>query len=159
MYEPDEREPTIVRYARANNLDTVREIVEAAAPTDRPAVVNASRRWTEVQEKWGYDKSWEWHGDTALVAAARCGHSAVVRYLLAEGLADPTLESCYIDDQHDSAESCAGAHLQADGTEIIAAIRTRSMERLGDLQRTAQAKIRQVPCGPDKRADPRAGAL
>ena len=53
--------------------------------------MNAARKWTEVQEKMGgYDKSWEWFGDTALIAAARACHVEVVNYLLMEG-ADPTL--------------------------------------------------------------------
>merc|ERR1712129_656341 len=67
--------------------------------------------WTEVQEKHGYDKSWEWHGDTALIAAARAGHVEVVKYLLHEG-ADPTLKSCPTDDEYETAEKAAETRLK-----------------------------------------------
>eukprot|EP00929_Paragymnodinium_shiwhaense_P101380 TRINITY_DN64435_c0_g1_i1.p1 TRINITY_DN64435_c0_g1~~TRINITY_DN64435_c0_g1_i1.p1 ORF type:complete len:585 (+),score=50.24 TRINITY_DN64435_c0_g1_i1:28-1755(+) len=55
------------------------------------ALVNGSRQWTEEGD---YGKSWEWFGDTPLIAAARSGQHEVVRYLLRDCLADPTLESC-----------------------------------------------------------------
>ena len=57
----------------------------------------------EAYEKWGYDKTWQWYGDTALIAAARSGKAEVVRYLLAEGLADPTLDTCVSEDNYESA--------------------------------------------------------
>ena len=60
-------------------------------------VVNGCRTRTEIVEKYGYDKSWEWHDDTALHAAVRANSSKSVYYLLKFG-ADPTLESGHTDD-------------------------------------------------------------
>ena len=71
FYKPDEMDPPIVSAAQSGNFASVKRIVEGKAMSSKE--INKSRRWTEVQEKWGYDKSWEWHGDTALIAAARRG--------------------------------------------------------------------------------------
>mmetsp|Transcript_45787 Transcript_45787/g.83934 ORF Transcript_45787/g.83934 Transcript_45787/m.83934 type:complete len:567 (+) Transcript_45787:49-1749(+) len=67
-------------------------------------VVNAAKRWLETEVKCsGFEKSWEWFGDTALIAAARRGHWEIVYCLLRDGLADPTLESCPRDDLYETA--------------------------------------------------------
>ena len=89
MYPKDGVDSTLVTVAGNGDL----ALVKAELSKKRKSIkydVNWSRTWTEVQEKWGYDKSWEWHGDTALIAAARHGHHDVVRLLLLRG-ADPTL--------------------------------------------------------------------
>ena len=71
-------------------------------------VINSAGMWTEYKgSNWGRPKggkSWEWHKDTALIAAARGAHLHVVKYLL-ERHADPTLESCESDDVYDDAAS------------------------------------------------------
>ena len=106
MYKKDDPDSELVQSAAAGDIANVRLLVEKTTGTfllERAQLVNAARRWTEVQEKWGYDKSWEWYGDTALIAAARRGHAEVVRYLLDKALADPTLESCVTDDHFESA--------------------------------------------------------
>jgi hypothetical protein len=54
----------------------------------------------------GYEKSREWFGDTALIAAARAFHVEEVKYLLVEG-ADPTLSSCPGDDEYETALKAA----------------------------------------------------
>merc|ERR1712002_621418 len=54
----------------------------------------------------GYDKEWEWFGDTALIAASRNGHFNIVKALLLAG-ADPTLSSCPTDDVYETAEQAA----------------------------------------------------
>ena len=107
MYKKDDPDSELVQSAAAGDIANVRRLVEKTTGTfllERAQLVNAARRWTEVQEKWGYDKSWEWYGDTALIAAARRGHAEVVRYLLDKALADPTLVSCVNDDEMESAE-------------------------------------------------------
>eukprot|EP00091_Calanus_sinicus_P025187 TRINITY_DN9463_c1_g1_i1.p1 TRINITY_DN9463_c1_g1~~TRINITY_DN9463_c1_g1_i1.p1 ORF type:complete len:191 (-),score=73.52 TRINITY_DN9463_c1_g1_i1:401-949(-) len=106
-YAPDEKDSMLVTAARAGNLETVKQIVEGCQADQKAGTLNAARKWTEVQEKMGgYDKSWEWFGDTALIAAARAGHVEVVKYLLVEG-ADPTLSSCPSDDEYETAEKAA----------------------------------------------------
>eukprot|EP00812_Abedinium_dasypus_P012475 NODE_5990_length_538_cov_279.581781.p1 GENE.NODE_5990_length_538_cov_279.581781~~NODE_5990_length_538_cov_279.581781.p1 ORF type:complete len:145 (+),score=42.59 NODE_5990_length_538_cov_279.581781:3-437(+) len=72
------------------------------------------------EEKWGYDKSWEWHGDTPLTAAARSGHVAVVKTLLLEG-ADPTLECCPSDDVYETPLKAAETRAQAAKADVEAA--------------------------------------
>lgn len=93
--DPHKVEPALVTAAKLGDLSRVKALVgSAATEAERRTLVNASKIWTEHDDKsWG-DKTWEWHGDTALIAAARGGHHAIVKYLLCEGLADPTLRSC-----------------------------------------------------------------
>ena len=42
-------------------------------------VLNGCKVVKEVEEKCGYDKEWDWYGDTALIASARAGHDEIVR--------------------------------------------------------------------------------
>lgn len=93
--DPRQAEPVLVTAARQGDLSRVVALVDSATTAaERRTLVNASKTWTEEDYKsWGV-KTWEWHGDTALIAAARGGHHAIVKYLLCEGLADPTLQSC-----------------------------------------------------------------
>lgn len=65
--------------------------------------VNAAQRWLEVQPSMGDTRSLEWFGETALIAAARGGHWEIVRFLLRDGLADPTLECCSEEGRFESA--------------------------------------------------------
>jgi hypothetical protein len=48
-----------------------------------------------------YEKSWNWNGDSALVAAAREGHLDVVTFLLKHG-ASKNHKSCYYFDEYDT---------------------------------------------------------
>jgi len=100
-YKPDENDSKLVEEARRGNIAGVRAIIDKSSKKDKAGVVNAARKWTEVVEKMGgYDKTWDWFGDTALTASARAGHIEVVKYLLYEG-ADPTLEGCPTDDEYE----------------------------------------------------------
>ena len=107
MYKKDESDSAFVRAAGRGDLISVREEIEEAkklprsvnvdisvvgsnkkkspkkkSPKTYESVLNGARIWKEVQEKYGYDKEWDWHGDTALIAAARAGHDQVVRIYL-----------------------------------------------------------------------------
>jgi len=118
--DADEQDSAFVEAANRGNLEGMKKILQ---PYDEPdeeessnlflsmkenkmKMLNGARKWTEVQEKCGYDKSWTWFGDTALIAAARNGHFNVVKFLLLEG-ADPTLVSCPTDDQYENAVQAA----------------------------------------------------
>lgn len=104
----DEKTPKIVEFSAKGLLTSV----QREAKDGKACVINTSRRWTEVEEKWGYDKSWEWHDDTPLIAAARNGHFDIVHYLLSVG-ADPTLESCHTCDVTGNASKAASKGLQS----------------------------------------------
>lgn len=116
----DEQDSAFVKAAIRGDVEGMKKILQ---PYDEPdeeeksnlflsmkenkmKILNGARKWTEVQEKCGYDKSWTWFGDTALIAAARNGHFNVVKFLLLEG-ADPTLVSCPTDDQYENAVQAA----------------------------------------------------
>merc|ERR1711962_1037386 len=60
----------------------------------------------KMMMKWGHKKTWDWHDDTALIAATRQGYYHVVKYLLLMK-ADPTLESCHYRDIFESASEVA----------------------------------------------------
>ena len=86
-YKRDEEDSDLVQVARSGSLVQLEELlaklpakegsrVQGPGFGSRAAVLNHARRWTEVEEKWGYDKSWEWFGDTALIAAARQGEAS-----------------------------------------------------------------------------------
>ena len=71
------------------------------------AVVQRGRRLAGSQEKWGgYDKTWEWHGPTALIKACSQKRHAVVHYLLSVG-ADPYLQAEVQCDQSENAWQAA----------------------------------------------------
>eukprot|EP01083_Nonionella_stella_P026162 72020_1 len=108
-YRNDDPEPEIVRYASTGDLKNVMEYIANGGNLDK------RKRWTEVQEKYGYDKSWEWFGDSALIIAAQKGYHRIVYHLLLAG-ADPMLESCPYDDYYHSALKAAEAarHINGD---------------------------------------------
>ena len=91
---------SLVKSAAAGDLADVVKIVEGTKPAsaERAVLVNKARRWVEVYDNMRSPFNRDRYGDTALIAAARHGHADVVRFLLAEGLADPTLESMVEDD-------------------------------------------------------------
>lgn len=116
----DEQDSAFVKAASRGDVEGMRKILQPYDDLDeeknsnlflsmkenKMKLLNGARKWTEVQEKCGYDKSWTWFGDTALIAAARNGHFNVVKFLLLEG-ADPTLVSCPTDDQYENAMQAA----------------------------------------------------
>lgn len=106
FYPHDEEHSGLVKAARNGNLDMVIQILRNCPEDKKSETLNKARRWTEVVEKMGYDKSWEWFDDTPLIAAARAGHFDIVKLLLMEG-ADPTLKSCHTDDVYETAEQAA----------------------------------------------------
>lgn len=110
VYKKDETDSKLVSVAKSGSLEELKTEL-SKLPKERSArttVLNHAARWTEVQGKYGYDKSWEWFGDTALIAAARRGEVLMVKALLAVG-ADPTLESCPCDDLYEDATKAAEA--------------------------------------------------
>lgn len=91
-------QPDIVLAAKNGNLFLVQSIVESAKDEEeRRRLVNASRRWTHVnphpKRDDGIPKEYEWHDETALLAAVAADCSETVEYLLRQ-CADPTLEAC-----------------------------------------------------------------
>jgi len=52
------------------------------AEIERGVSLESCGTWTEVEEKWGYDKSWNWKNDAALSMACSQGHLLVVQLLL-----------------------------------------------------------------------------
>lgn len=102
MYPPNETESALVDAGKRGDLKKIKEIVSSSDEIRKAGVLNHANRWTEVQEKSCYDKSWEWFGDTALISAARNGYFEIVKFLLLEG-ADPTLSSCPSDDEYETA--------------------------------------------------------
>eukprot|EP00656_Telonema_subtile_P022442 TRINITY_DN23580_c0_g2_i2.p1 TRINITY_DN23580_c0_g2~~TRINITY_DN23580_c0_g2_i2.p1 ORF type:complete len:297 (-),score=38.64 TRINITY_DN23580_c0_g2_i2:4-894(-) len=113
------QEGKVVATANANGrvgVDVGQETAKLLKPTNLEVVeclelrqlLNQSRRWTEVDYKMsGFTKEYEWHDLTPVAAAAMHGHPHVVRYLLLTGIADPTLEGCYSDDEIVSAFKAA----------------------------------------------------
>ena len=91
MYKKDDPVSEIVNTANCGDLQKIKALIASGSD------LNERQRWTEVTEKMGYDKSWEWFGDSALIAAARRGHVEIVAELLLNQ-ADPMLESCPYDD-------------------------------------------------------------
>lgn len=94
-YEHDKPHPPVVEAARRGDLLEVKRLLKDTL------TINVRRKRLEVEEKWGYDKSWTWDDDTALIAAPREGHHSVVLELLSAG-ADPTLTSCPEHDVHET---------------------------------------------------------
>eukprot|EP00392_Amoebophrya_sp_AT5.2_P001011 g1013.t1 len=98
FYSPDPPHPAIVVAAKSGDLKKVRQLLKKD-----PAKVNACREREEVEEKYGYDKSWTWNDDSPLVAAAREGHHLVVLEVLLAG-ANVAHNSCPSDDVHETAK-------------------------------------------------------
>lgn len=94
--------PPLVLAAARGDLQAVTHFLASGVPVD------ACARWTESEEKYFYTKSWDWDADTALCAAVRNGHAAVVRALLAAG-ADPLKSVCNSCDDHETPRSIASA--------------------------------------------------
>jgi len=120
MYPRDEAESDLVNAAKRGDLKRIKEIASSCDEIRKASVLNHAHRWTEVQVKSCYDKSWEWFGDTALISAARNGNFEIVKFLLLEG-ADPTLSSCPSDDEYETA-------LQA--VQNRAKVRNQKLEKL-----------------------------
>lgn len=75
-------DPPLVQWARkdsSKSMRMVKALIEAGAD------INESKEWTETEEKHGYDKSWDWNGDSALLVAARRGDVEMARILLEAG--------------------------------------------------------------------------
>ena len=59
-------DPPIVKYAAQGNLKAVKKCIN-----QNYIDVDACGQWTETEEKYGYEKSWNWKMDTPLLAAVR----------------------------------------------------------------------------------------
>ena len=92
------RDPPLVKFARAGNLPMVTALLDAGAPVDLCLM------W--VEEHWAGYKTYQWRGDSALMAAAREGHGNVCRVLLEHG-ASREHRCCYDDDMYDRSPSDA----------------------------------------------------
>ena len=69
-YLGTEKHPPIVEAAREGNVNGIRATLDRDKGT-----VSDRRMRKEINERNGYDKVWVWQDDTALIAAARSGHS------------------------------------------------------------------------------------
>jgi hypothetical protein len=88
-------------YHKRKHRDEHKQVCGIVRPHDanKRCVLNASKRWTEVEYKdSGFAKDYEWHGLTALATAAKAGKPDIVEFLLHEG-ANPTLRGCPSEDQ------------------------------------------------------------
>ena len=110
FYPPDDPHPALVDSAKRGDIASVKKLISQAESKAKDKsdktftqFVNDSRERKEVQEKYGYDKTWDWYDDTALIASARLGHVEIVKLLLLTGVCDPTLESCPVDDVYENA--------------------------------------------------------
>ena len=110
FYPPDDPHPALVDFAKRGDIDSVKKLIcqaesKAKDKSDKTFAqfVNDSRVRKEVQEKYGYDKTWDWYDDTALIASSRLGHVEIVKLLLLTGVCDPTLKSCPEDDVYENA--------------------------------------------------------
>jgi hypothetical protein len=98
----DDPQPDVVEYSARGDLQNIKDLVkDTTSAKERRLVLNASRRWTEVDFKAsGFTKEYEWHDLTPVASAARRGQVEVLRYLLESGEADPTLAGCPAEDMH-----------------------------------------------------------
>ena len=94
--ESDDCQPEIVLAAKRGDLAQVQAIVESAKDDhERRLLVNRSGHWKEESTSSHDNESqqpFEWHDETALLAAAAADCSETVEYLLRQQ-ADPTLEA------------------------------------------------------------------
>eukprot|EP01083_Nonionella_stella_P030859 84564_1 len=95
-YKKDDPQPEIVLAAMNNDLRKVKKYIAKGRDLDK------RRRWTEVEVKWGYNKDWEWFGDSALIVATKHQSVDIVKELLLNQ-ADPMLKSCPSDDVYNTA--------------------------------------------------------
>eukprot|EP00392_Amoebophrya_sp_AT5.2_P009429 g9457.t1 len=167
IYEHDKPHPAIVKAACTGDLVEVKKLLDRNKPDPcnkkkgaAAALVNACRNRKEVEEKWGYDKEWDWDDDTPLIAAAREGHVDVVCELLIRG-ADTTCKSCPSDDVHETAEQAvlnkrvAGAkgdvlrELLLIAAQNAAALKPAPPPQTGSGTASAQAALKP----PEKKTD------
>ena len=89
-------DPPLVRFARSGNVEMVLALLGQGAHLE------GSLTWEETEWKMGgYEKSWNWNGDSALMACARRGDDFMVNLLLRLG-ADHRHRCCYACDHHDN---------------------------------------------------------
>lgn len=106
VYDDDEPDSKLVIAIKDDNNTLARKILTSTKAPSKVKVLNEAKKWSEVEEKYGYDKSWEWFGDTPLIAAARRGNFEISKLLLLEG-ADPTLKGSPSDDVVETALEAA----------------------------------------------------
>ena len=115
--------PLIVLAAGEGDLATVRHLLAECVDVD------SCGSWTETEDKGFYEKSWTWSSDTALCAAVRGGHTAVVAALLAAG-ANPSFEVCAAPRTlQQRARACAGSDCSCAGTRRCATVATCTRRR------------------------------
>jgi len=101
-------------YHKVKHRNEHKKVCCIILPNDanRRRVLNASKRWTEVDfNASGFTKEYEWHGLTPLATAASSGKHEVVEFLLKEG-ADPMLRGCATEDEHYDALGAAKSSLK-----------------------------------------------
>lgn len=106
VYENDAKHPPIVQAAATGDLKKIKRLLnnkEKISEVQYKTHINKARIWKEVQEKWGYDKEWDWYDDTPLIAAVRNNQAEIVKFLLDTGYCDPCWESCPTDDVYETA--------------------------------------------------------
>ena len=144
-HPPPKPDPPIVVNAKNGSLQGVID-----AYNKDPKLLEASGKWTEVQEKHGYDKEWTWDKDTPLIAAARYGHLDVVNFLLSKG-ADALASSCLTEDVHETALDVATKNKYA---EIVAVLRLKVDENNNEIaaQRAEQEASHKAKVEMDRTA-------
>jgi len=107
-------DPPLVRFARSGNEGMVLALLGEGAHID------GCLTWEETEWKMGgYEKSWNWNGDSALMACAREGDDDMVSLLLRLG-ASRNHRCCYACDHHDnSVADAARRYGKAKTAELI----------------------------------------
>ena len=108
-------------YHKRKHRDEHKNVCGVILPDDvnKRRVMNASKRWTEVDYKAsGFSKDYEWHGLTPMAAAASAAKPEVVEYLLKQG-ADPTLSGCNVEDCHYDALGAAKNSLKSSEAALV----------------------------------------
>jgi hypothetical protein len=129
--------PPIVQAAAQGDLAAVTYLLAEGVPVD------TCGEWEETDDRGSYEKSWTWKTDTALCAATRGGHTAVVRALLAAG-ANPNFSVCNRCDVHETARSIAKT-LQASHPECAQALLGPAFEEQRLETEAAWAQASAVP--------------